>query len=103
MQPYPAPRRLTYEQRVARMQQALRDLTWNGYRVAVHDGDRAIIVNGQPVNHVLHAILTIFTCGLWLLVWLLVIASGGEKRRAIHIDEYGNLRGLDGAPGMVKR
>jgi len=29
-------------------------------------------------NHVLHLLLTVFTAGIWLLVWLLV--SLGEKK-----------------------
>ena len=33
-----------------------------------------VTVQAQPkrVNHVLHLILTILTCGLWLPVWILV-------------------------------
>lgn len=27
---------------------------------------------GKPVNHVLHAVLTVCTAGLWLPVWLIV-------------------------------
>jgi hypothetical protein len=27
---------------------------------------------GKPVNHVLHAVLSVLTFGLWLPVWLIV-------------------------------
>jgi len=81
-------------ERAAIMQQALRDLTFRGYRVEAVDGTRAIVVTGEPVNHVLHVLLSFFTCGLWLPVWLLLIGLGGVKRRHIYIDEYGNLVGL---------
>jgi hypothetical protein len=74
------------------MQQALRDLAFRGFEVA--DGYRAIVLTGEPVNHALHVLLSIFTCGLWLPVWLLLIALGGVKRRQIFVDEYGNLVGL---------
>jgi hypothetical protein len=88
------PGRLPVDHRAAIMQQALRDLTFRGYRIETVDGPRAIISMGEPVNHVLHVLLTVFTCGLWLPIWLLLIALGGVKRRHIHIDEYGNLIGL---------
>jgi hypothetical protein len=32
----------------------------------------AVSSNGKkPINHVLHAVLTLLTCGLWLPVWLI--------------------------------
>jgi len=62
-----------------------------GLRVESQDRYQAILVEGQPVNHVLHAILTIFTCGLWGIVWAVLAATGGEKRHLITVDEYGNV------------
>lgn len=88
------PGRLPDAKRAAIMQQALRDLTFRGYRVETVDGPRAIVLTGEPVNHVLHVLLTMVTCGLWLPVWLLLVALGGVTRRQIFIDEYGNLVGL---------
>ena len=49
------------------------------------------MVSGQPVNNVLHAILTLFMCGLWLPVWLILAATGGERRNTISVDEWGQL------------
>jgi len=34
-----------------------------------HCGDR-VMVRRPGTNHVLHLILTVLTCGLWLIVWL---------------------------------
>jgi hypothetical protein len=44
------------------------------------------------VNHVLHAILTIFTCFLWGIVWL-IVAAGETKdvRRLVTVDESGGV------------
>ena len=97
------PGRLPDAQRAAIMAQALRDLQFRGFRVEFADGPRAIVVYGSPVNHVLHVLLTIFTCGMWLPLWLIIAATGGEKRRHIHVDDYGNLVGLEGAPPIAKR
>lgn len=82
---------LSNDEREARMQQALREFAFRGYRVQAVDGARALVVTGSPVNHVLHAILSFFTCGLWLVIWALLAALGGETRRHCYIDEYGNL------------
>ena len=76
------------------MQQRLRELTMRGYRVEAVDGARAVVVTGAPVNHILHLLLAVLTCGLWLPVWLLIVVLGGEKRRHLWIDDYGNLMGI---------
>jgi len=31
-----------------------------------------VMATGTTPNHVLHAILTLFMCGLWLPIWILV-------------------------------
>ena len=38
----------------------------------------------------LHLVLSIVTLGVWLFVWLGVIAFGGEKRMSASVDEWGN-------------
>ena len=55
----------------------------------------AVLVQGKPVNHVLHAILTIFTCLAWGIVWLILALTGGEKRYQLIVDEYGNVHWQD--------
>jgi len=62
-----------------------------GLRVESQDRYQAILIEGQPVNHVLHAILTLASCGLWGIVWAVLAATGGEKRHLISVDEYGNV------------
>ena len=88
------PGRLPAAKRAAIMEQALRDLAFRGYHVEAVDGPRAVVVTGAPVNHILHLLLAVFTCGLWLPVWVLLVVLGGVKRRHVFIDEYGNLVGL---------
>jgi len=43
------------------------------------------------VNHILHLLLTVFLCGFWLPVWLLVAVTGGEKRSVLAVDQCGNI------------
>ena len=40
---------------------------------------------------VLHLLISIFLCGLWLPVWLVIGLSGGEKRTVISVDHCGNV------------
>lgn len=53
----------------------------------------AVIITGQKVNHVLHLLVSVLLCGLWLPVWLLIAVSGGEQRRVLTVDPYGNVTG----------
>ena len=61
-----------------------------GGRVESQSDFQAVIVHGGKVNHTLHVIISIFTCGLWLIPWLVMGAVGGEKRTVVSVDEYGN-------------
>jgi hypothetical protein len=63
----------------------------NGGRVQSQDAYQAVVVFGKPVNHILHALLSIFLLGLWLIVWLIVGLTGGEKRELIAVDESGQV------------
>jgi hypothetical protein len=44
------------------------------------------------VNHVLHFLIGVFTCGLWWIVWLVMAMSGGEKHTLVQVDEFGYVR-----------
>ena len=48
-------------------------------------------------NHLLHAVLTLLTCGLWLPIWLIVAAA--ESKRPAAVDIYGNIIWRPGSPG----
>jgi hypothetical protein len=43
-------------------------------------GTPAPVVFITGPNHALHLILTVFTCGLWLPIWLLIVAVAGHSR-----------------------
>jgi hypothetical protein len=71
--------------------QQIQQAAARGLRVESQDRYQAILIEGHPVNHTLHAILTIFTCLLWGIVWAVIAATGGEKRHLVTVDEYGNV------------
>ena len=64
----------------------------NGYRVESQTDYQAIVVKGRRPNHLLHFILGIFTLSVWwFFVWLPLALFGGERRRVITVDNYGNV------------
>ncbi len=56
----------------------------------------ATIVTGRPLNDTLHMLLAVITLGLWLPVWVLMSAFGGEQRRVLRIDRAGKVSNLPG-------
>lgn len=57
-----------------------------GVKVESHSPHQAVLVYSET-NHVLHAILTLLTCALWLLVWLFMMHP--PVRRVVTVDPYG--------------
>jgi hypothetical protein len=51
----------------------------------------AVVVEGKPVNHVLHLLVTVLLCGLWLPIWIIAALNGGERRRVLSVDRCGNV------------
>ncbi|MBK5220174.1 MAG: hypothetical protein JJE35_10380 [Thermoleophilia bacterium] len=89
-----APTKWTDDQRKDMFAQRLRVQTSSGWRIESQTDYNAVLVKGRRPNHLLHLILSIITAGLWaIFVWLPLVIFGGEKRRVLSIDEYGQIRG----------
>jgi Protein of unknown function (DUF2510) len=86
-----ANRIISDDERVEILNQALATAVARGGRVESHTRFQAVIVYGQPVNHVLHAILTVFTCFLWGIVWAVIAGTGGERREVLQADPQGGV------------
>lgn len=56
------------------------------------------MVTGKPINHTLHLLVTVLLCGLWLPVWIIMAASGGEKRTTVSVDDAGHVQRTNGMP-----
>jgi hypothetical protein len=78
-----------------------------GWRVETQLDTQAILSNGGQINHPLHLVLTVVTCGAWLPIWLILAITGVEKRITLQVDAHGvvliNGRPAPplGAPGAV--
>lgn len=79
------------EDRRAALAAAIADEVRRGGRVESQSDYQAVIVHGKRVNHVLHLLLSILLIGIWLIVWLLLIVTGGEKRIIIEVDARANV------------
>ncbi|MCO5986688.1 helix-hairpin-helix domain-containing protein [Actinoallomurus spadix] len=62
-----------------------------GWRVQMQSDNQAVMTSGGQVNHVLHLLITLLLCGLWLPVWVILAVTGTEKRITITVDPYGTL------------
>ena len=84
-----------YGERGERLSRVVSTKTLEGWSV-VDKNERdvwaVLDLPAKPVNHTLHAIITIFTCALWAPVWLIIaLTARKEQRVRISIDGYGNL------------
>jgi hypothetical protein len=84
--------RRSSDERKAILAQQLQSAVARGLRIESQSDYQAVLVQGKPVNHTLHAIITIFSCGLWGIVWIVMAITGGEKREMIVVDEFGNVQ-----------
>jgi hypothetical protein len=79
------------DDRRAILAQQLQQAAMRHFRVESSTEFQAVLIEGKPINHTLHAILTIFTCLIWGIVWVILAATGGEKRHQLLVDDFGNV------------
>jgi len=87
----------TPEERREILASAVSEAVRDGYRVESQTDHQAIVVKGRRPNHLLHLVLSVITLGFWLLfVWIPLAIFGGEKRRVIMVDTFGNVQRAKG-------
>lgn len=80
------------EERQQRLQHHLsEDMAFTRGRIESVTPYTAVIVYGRPVNHVLHLLASVFLCGFWIPIWILITISGGERRAVLSVDPCGNV------------
>ena len=42
-----------------------------------------LAIQDQKVSHILHLILSVFTMGLWMVIWLIVTVSASMERNRL--------------------
>lgn len=57
----------------------------HGWRVESQTDTMAVLVKGKRCNHVLHLLLSVFTLGFWIPVWIFLAVVSGEKRKTLTV------------------
>lgn len=89
--PQPPSSVATPEQRRRNLANALQMDVAAGWRVESQTDESAVLVKGGVTNHTLHLILTILSCGMWGLVWLIMVVVNQRKAVVLRVDDYGNV------------
>ncbi len=79
------------EERKRKLANQIRTEVTQGARVESQNDFDAVVATGKEVNHTVHLIATIVSCGIWGLVWLVMALTGGVKRKMVVADEYGQI------------
>lgn len=89
----PAQRRLSAEERIERLDDAIAQETGVGGRLKSHTATHAVIVygSGNVLLHITFAVLTLFTCGFFVFPWIVWANTMREGRVTIQVDPYGNI------------
>ncbi|MGV6845816.1 MAG: hypothetical protein ACWA42_06800 [Lutibacter sp.] len=65
-----------------------------GFIIVDKDADAliAVLEGKRKVKHILHAILTMLTCGVWGIIWAIIAYKGRNPYRIrVSFDDTGNL------------
>lgn len=80
------------EQRQQMLGMAVNAEVVRGASIREMDQTSAVLLKKDEVNHILHLLLTVFTCGLWAIIWLLAAASARVHMYRLVVDEFGIVR-----------
>ena len=85
-------RTLSVPERVDALRDYVAQAAGRGWREEGRGNLIAFLVSGERVNHRRHALLALFTGGLWLPVWAGTVVFGGKKRMLAIVDRFGEVR-----------
>jgi hypothetical protein len=87
--------KIDLEDRQKRLSRAISSKTMQGWNVVDRNEaecQAVLMLPGKRVNHVLHFLVTIFTCLIYAIVWIIILVNQKkEKRVRITIDVYGQM------------
>lgn len=90
-----SPTEATVTERADRLSKYVSMRTLEGWLVVDRNEREASAVLSlpeKPVNHTLHAIVSIFTCGLWVVPWLVMgLSHRKEQRIRVSINSLGDV------------
>jgi hypothetical protein len=91
--PSDAPHRLSLEDRAALLDNAIAQEIGNGGHLETQHQTVAVIAygSGGVLLHVTFAVLTLFTCGLFVFPWIVWANTNRKHRVTLEVDPYGNV------------
>jgi hypothetical protein len=87
-----ASRYLSTDDRAALLDMALTQHILRSPRIRIKSRapHHAVMVHASGPNHLVHALITLFTCGLWVIAWIPFATQRGHQV-SLHVDPYGNV------------
>ncbi len=82
---------LSLDERGAIIDEVIARWTADGWDLAIATDTVAALVLRRRPNHLLHALLTLFTGGFWLFVWIAITIGAVDERLHVEVDEFGNV------------
>jgi hypothetical protein len=79
--------------RAGRLESAIADELNSGGRLKASTPHHAVVAygSGRLVMHLTFAVLTFFTCGLFVFPWIVWANTDRERRVTLEVDLYGNI------------
>ena len=62
-----------------------------GWTIISRDTHSAVLAKGGKVRHVMHGIISLLTCGVWLWGWAIVAILGARQTMTLTMDAGGNV------------
>ena len=84
---------LSDSDRAGRLDTAIDEEINRGGRQLSRDPHHAVIAygSGNIVLHITFAVLTLFTCGLFVFPWIVWANTTRERHVTLYVDPYGNM------------
>ena len=85
-----------------KLEDVVADRVQEGWRLESQSGKVASLIKGKRVNHILHVIFSVITLGFWAIIWMNVVAWGGERRLTLKVESDGSVLETRQRPGPLK-
>ncbi len=82
---------LSDDERKARLSSAVGFEVSRGWRIDSQTDHMVALTRGGDTSHVLHFFLTLFTLGLWGIIWLIRGLSNAKARKILSVDLQGQI------------
>lgn len=83
---------ISEEKQQRALELAVEDQVATNAATVVFSGSQGVVLGYRKrVSHVFHALMTLFTAGVWALIWLAIILSSRERRVRLEVDRWGNV------------